>query len=166
MYRSSPFRSTLNTNVITGLDMCQVCTEAVHFVASHMCASTRNVIIPKLTTPFKGKNSIFLHVANGDGSKNKALCCPFGRTICGTDMILGPKTNQVLMSPLLLPRFFKSLAQIAPRGVILIALTQITKGKFLTNTIDLHGLILPIWRKCMIFCEDGVFINSQNSEIL
>ena len=30
MYRSSPFHSTLNTNVITGLDMCQVCTEAVH----------------------------------------------------------------------------------------------------------------------------------------
>ena len=33
VYRSSPFRSTLNTNVITGLDMCQVCTEAVHSVA-------------------------------------------------------------------------------------------------------------------------------------
>ena len=33
MYRSSPFRSTLNTNVITGLDMCKVCTEAVHSVA-------------------------------------------------------------------------------------------------------------------------------------
>ena len=30
MYRSSPFRSTLNTNVFTGLDMCEVCTEAVH----------------------------------------------------------------------------------------------------------------------------------------
>ncbi len=33
MYRSSPFRSTLNTKFITGLDMCQVCTEAVHCVA-------------------------------------------------------------------------------------------------------------------------------------
>ena len=33
MYRSSPFRSTLNTGYITGLDMCQVCTEAVHSVA-------------------------------------------------------------------------------------------------------------------------------------
>ena len=30
---SSPLRSTLNTNVITGLDMCKVCTEAVHCVA-------------------------------------------------------------------------------------------------------------------------------------
>ena len=30
MYRSSPFRSTLNTGYITGLDMCKVCTEAVH----------------------------------------------------------------------------------------------------------------------------------------
>ena len=31
MYRSSPFRSTLNTSYITGVDMCEVCTEAVHF---------------------------------------------------------------------------------------------------------------------------------------
>ena len=33
MYRSSPFRSTLNTGYIAGLDMCKVCTEAVHSVA-------------------------------------------------------------------------------------------------------------------------------------
>ena len=33
MYRSSPFRSTLNTSYITGLDMCEVRTEAVHSVA-------------------------------------------------------------------------------------------------------------------------------------
>ena len=33
MYWSSPWRGTLNTNVITGLDMCKVCTEAVHCVA-------------------------------------------------------------------------------------------------------------------------------------
>ena len=33
MYRSSPFRSTLNTGYITTLDMCEVCTEAVHSVA-------------------------------------------------------------------------------------------------------------------------------------
>ena len=33
MYRSSRLRSTLNTNVITGLDMFQVCTEAVDCVA-------------------------------------------------------------------------------------------------------------------------------------
>ena len=33
MYRSSPLRSTLNTGYITALDMCEVCTEAVHFVA-------------------------------------------------------------------------------------------------------------------------------------
>ena len=30
MHRSSPFRSTLNTGYITALDMCEVCTEAVH----------------------------------------------------------------------------------------------------------------------------------------
>ena len=33
MYQSSPFRSTLNTGYITALDMCEVCTEAVHSVA-------------------------------------------------------------------------------------------------------------------------------------
>ena len=33
MYRSSRLRSTWNTNVITGLDMFQVCTEAVECVA-------------------------------------------------------------------------------------------------------------------------------------
>ena len=33
MYRSSPFRSTLNTGYITALDMCEVCTEAVHSIA-------------------------------------------------------------------------------------------------------------------------------------
>ena len=33
MYRSSPLHSTLNTNVITGLDMCKVCTEADNSVA-------------------------------------------------------------------------------------------------------------------------------------
>ena len=33
MYRGSPFRSTLNTSYITGLVMCEVCTEAVHCVA-------------------------------------------------------------------------------------------------------------------------------------
>ena len=33
MYRSSPFRSTLNTGYITCLGMCEVCTEAVHSVA-------------------------------------------------------------------------------------------------------------------------------------
>ena len=33
MYRSSPFRSTMNTNDITALGMCKVCTEAIHSVA-------------------------------------------------------------------------------------------------------------------------------------
>ena len=33
IYRSSPFRSTLNTSYITGLGMCEACTEAVHSIA-------------------------------------------------------------------------------------------------------------------------------------
>ena len=38
MYRSSPFHSTWNTGYITGLDMCQVYTEAVHSVERWKCA--------------------------------------------------------------------------------------------------------------------------------
>ena len=33
MNRNTPFRRTLNTGYITTLDMCEVCTEAVHSVA-------------------------------------------------------------------------------------------------------------------------------------
>ena len=33
MYRGSSSRSTLTTKVITGLDMCKVCTEAIHRIA-------------------------------------------------------------------------------------------------------------------------------------
>ena len=33
LHRSSPFRSTLNTKVITALGICKVCTKAVHSVA-------------------------------------------------------------------------------------------------------------------------------------
>ena len=33
MYRSSPFRSTLNTGYIPALDMCEVWTEAVDSLA-------------------------------------------------------------------------------------------------------------------------------------
>ena len=33
LHRRSPLRSTLNTGYITTLDMCEVCTEAVHSVA-------------------------------------------------------------------------------------------------------------------------------------
>ena len=56
-------RSTLNTSYITGLDMCKVCTEAVHSVECYMCAKTTE----------RRKNSIFLHVANSSGSKNKTV---------------------------------------------------------------------------------------------
>ena len=47
MYRSSPFRSTLNTGYITGLDMCKVRTEAVHCAALWTSVQVQtNVIIP------------------------------------------------------------------------------------------------------------------------
>ena len=50
MYQSSPFRSTANRNDITGLDMCQVCTEAVHSAArrtrtiSQVCTYVKYVL--------------------------------------------------------------------------------------------------------------------------
>ena len=51
MYRSRPWRSTLNTGYITGLDMCKVCTEAVHCAALWTCVQVqKNVIIP--TPPY------------------------------------------------------------------------------------------------------------------
>ena len=50
MYRSSPFRSTLNTNAITGLNMCKVCTEAVHSLA----LETRKQKNPKTLPRFSG----------------------------------------------------------------------------------------------------------------
>ena len=46
MYRSSPLRSTLNTGYITGLDMCKVCTEAVHCTLWTCVQVQKNVIIP------------------------------------------------------------------------------------------------------------------------
>ena len=36
MYRSSPFRSTLNTGCITALNLCEVCTEAVQRSVGHV----------------------------------------------------------------------------------------------------------------------------------
>ena len=53
MYRISPFRSTLNTNVITGLDMCEVCTEAVHSLSETVFT------ISTTLTRFYGTTGIF-----------------------------------------------------------------------------------------------------------
>ena len=44
MYRSSPFRSTLNTGYITCLGMCKVCTEAVHSVALWTCVPMQGTL--------------------------------------------------------------------------------------------------------------------------
>ena len=41
MYGSSPLRSTLNTGYITALDMCEICTEAVHSVALRTRVTTQ-----------------------------------------------------------------------------------------------------------------------------
>ena len=54
MYRSSPLRSTLNTGYITALDMCEVCTEAVHSVALWTRVTsqvTRVNCVPKQSIP-------------------------------------------------------------------------------------------------------------------
>ena len=51
MYWSSALRSTLNTNVITGLGMCKVCTEAVHLVALWTRTLSQVWACVKLWTP-------------------------------------------------------------------------------------------------------------------
>ena len=60
MYGSSPLRSTLNTNVITGLGICKVCTEAAHCVAHNVrvqsatqwAASVHTLQMPKPVITF------------------------------------------------------------------------------------------------------------------
>ena len=64
MYRSSPFRSTLNTGYITALDMCEVCTEAVipfrstlntgYITALDMCEVCTEAVIPFRSTLNRG----------------------------------------------------------------------------------------------------------------
>ena len=56
MYRSSPVRS-LNTGYITALDMCEVCTEAVHSVALW----TRVTLQLWTSVKYVPKQSIFEH---------------------------------------------------------------------------------------------------------
>ena len=62
MYRSSLFRSILNTGYITGSDMCEVCTEAVHSVAfwTRVTSQAWTCVkyVPKQTI-FSDKNTIF-----------------------------------------------------------------------------------------------------------
>ena len=60
MYRSSPFRSTLNTSYITCLDMCKVCTEAVHSVALW----TRVTSLVWICVKYVPKQSIPWHFEN------------------------------------------------------------------------------------------------------
>ena len=73
MYRSSPLRSTLNTGYITGLDMCKVCTEAVHCAALWTCVQVqKNVIIPTPPHP------TLFHLMCGRvtlGGKNDVTLC-------------------------------------------------------------------------------------------
>ena len=63
MYRSSPFRSTLNMGYITGLDMCKVCTEAVHSVAL-WTRVTLGLDMCACTEPLKTQKSARRHTAS------------------------------------------------------------------------------------------------------
>ena len=64
MYRGSPFRSTLNTSYITGLDMCKVCTEAVRSVAlsKRTSAKKRNKKSGVLGPLAKTWSHIYIHI--------------------------------------------------------------------------------------------------------
>ena len=72
MYRSSPFRSTMNTNVITALGMCKVCTEAIHSVARKRqdwtCESTCEHENAKTRKRENGRNQP-VDAENGENAK-------------------------------------------------------------------------------------------------
>ena len=53
MYRSSPRRSTLNTNVITSLDMCQVCTDGERSIRHTKTYCMTHIMIMYNTTQKK-----------------------------------------------------------------------------------------------------------------
>ena len=64
MYRSSPFRSTLNTSYITALGMCEVCTEAVHSVALGTRGTSQPwacvKYVPKQSIPYSTLNTSYI----------------------------------------------------------------------------------------------------------
>ena len=74
MYRSSPFRSTLNTRYITCLDMCKVCTEAVHSLALWTRVTslvwTCVKYVPKQSIPWHFENVPFYTYGFQSVSKN------------------------------------------------------------------------------------------------
>ena len=61
MYRGSPLRSTLNTGYISGLGMCEVCTEAVDCVALW----TRVTLQVWACVKYVPKQSIAYHFEHG-----------------------------------------------------------------------------------------------------
>ena len=87
MYRSSPFRSTLNTSYITGLGMCEVCTEAVHSVAlwtrftSQLWTCVK--YLPKQSIPYSTLNTSYV---TGLGMWSMYRSSPF-RSILNTSYI-------------------------------------------------------------------------------
>ena len=81
MYRSCPFRSTLNTNVITGLDMCEVCTQAVHSLSETVFT------ISTTLTRFYGTTGIFRLHFRGAFLQIRQ---PFHDSVFGTRQIRRP----------------------------------------------------------------------------
>ena len=90
MYRSSPFRSTLNTSYITGLDMCKVCTEAVHSVALWTRVTslvwTCVKYVPKQSIPWHFENVPFYTYGFQSVSTNKIFFKISQRRWYGTRM--------------------------------------------------------------------------------
>ena len=86
MYRSSPFRSTLNTSYITCLDMCKVCTEAVHSVALWTRVTslvwTCVKYVPKQSIPWHFENVPFYTYGFQSVSKNMAHSARLSSYMC------------------------------------------------------------------------------------
>ena len=128
MYPSSPLRSTLNTGYITGVDMCKVCTQAVHSVALWTRVTLQVWTCVKSSTYMRFMPKVTLFYAQSD---------PFGLcpkwlsfmpkvtpsvNLCPKwlSLVFGEKVHSVVLTCGLCPKWLSFYAQSDPlecRGV-------------------------------------------------
>ena len=86
MYGSSPLRSTLNAGYITGLEVCKVCTEAVHSAALWTCVQVqKNVIIPTPPHPTLSHVMCARVILGGKMMQNCACVYLWLQSVCAGD---------------------------------------------------------------------------------
>ena len=87
MYRSSPLRSTLDTCYIAGLDMCKVCTEAVHCARFEHVRKCKECHHPHPTPPHPTLSHVMCaRVAlRGKNDAKLCLCVLWLQSVCAGD---------------------------------------------------------------------------------